>query len=173
MRWAEVAVAGRGGRWRCGLEWGAAEAPTVRTRLGHAMPIALTTDRPPADDILDLYDSVGWTAYTRDPDGLARAFDRSNFAVYAYTDNGLTGLARCISDDVSIAYLQDILVRPEAHRQGLGQALMKAVIERYVHVPKIMLLTDNRPQQLAFYSALGFQRIDGEPFNAFLRLPPR
>ncbi len=66
------------------------------------------------------------------------------------------GLARTVSDDVSICYVQDILVRPQAHRQGIGRALMQAVLTRYAHVMQQVLITDDGEAQQAFYRALGF-----------------
>ena len=103
-----------------------------------------------------LYDAVGWSAYTRDPDKLLAAFRGSSLVVEARADGHLVGIARCVSDDVSIAYVQDILVHPDRHRTGLGRALLGAVLERYAHVRQKVLLTDDREEQVRFYEAMGF-----------------
>lgn len=110
-----------------------------------------------AVEALELYQSVGWTTYTRDPDLLVRAIRNSSFVVTARkTDGQLIGLARAVSDDATICYLQDILVEPRFQGSGVGRQLLEAVQSRYRHVRQTVLLTDNEPGQRAFYEALGF-----------------
>ncbi|WP_234009128.1 GNAT family N-acetyltransferase [Deinococcus sp. NW-56] len=128
---------------------------------------------PDLPELLSLYASVGWTSYTRDPEALARALRQSGF-VWTARDGAsvLIGLVRGVTDDVSILYVQDLLVRPEWQRRGVGRALMEAVLERYAHVMQTVLLTDNRPDQLAFYRSLGFHNtrdLVNIPTNAFYR----
>ncbi len=127
--------------------------------------------RPAAADLVALYAAVGWTGYARDPDALERAVGGSSYVVTAHHDGALVGLARCVSDDVSIAYLQDILVAPSHQGQGLGKALVARCLERYRHVRQKVLLTDDRPEQLAFYARLGFtntRALQKTPLNAFV-----
>ncbi len=128
----------------------------------------------PLEAVVALYDSVGWAAYTRDPVGLQTALRNSTFIVSAWRGDQLIGLARALSDDVSIAYLQDILVRPEAQRGGVGRRLVQACLDRFAHVRTLVLLTDNSPAQLRFYAALGFKNtrdLVRQPLNAFVRMP--
>jgi GNAT superfamily N-acetyltransferase len=122
--------------------------------------------------VLDLYDSVGWTAYTRDPERLARALAGSSTVATATEDGDLVGLARVVSDGASIAYLQDVLVRPSAQRGGLGRRLVEAVLAPYADVRQKILLTDDEPAQKAFYESLGYRetRDFGEgTLRAFVR----
>ena len=125
-------------------------------------------------EVLALYESVGWTAYTRDPGVLARAIRGSSFVVTARTaDGGLVGLARAVSDDATICYLQDILVDPAFQKSGAGRALLDAVRKRYEHVRQLVLITDNEPGQRAFYEALGFTEgsdFRPEPVKVFAQL---
>jgi GNAT superfamily N-acetyltransferase len=122
-------------------------------------------------ELLSLYESVGWTAYTRDPELLTRAVRSSSFVVTARTEEGgLVGLARAISDDATICYLQDILVRPTFQGTGIGRALVEHVSARYQHVRQTVLVTDNEPGQRAFYEALGFtegSNFTPEPVRVF------
>jgi GNAT superfamily N-acetyltransferase len=123
-------------------------------------------------EVIDLYRSVGWTAYLSEPELLPAAMAGSSHIVVARVDAGLVGLARVISDSASIAYLQDVLVRPTHHRQGIGAALVRAVFGPYEHVRQKVLVTDDEPAQRAFYAALGWRSI-GEghpPLRAFVRL---
>lgn len=108
------------------------------------------------DEVLSLYDSVGWGAYTKEPDLLSQAIKNSSFVVSARTWNGkLIGLARAISDDATICYLQDILVHPDFQGTGVGRALFNDVKKRYEHVRQTVLITDDQPQQRAFYQSMG------------------
>ncbi len=115
-----------------------------------------TTKLPPGEQILSLYDSVGWSAYTDDPEVLIQALANSTFAVYAYDQQQqLTGLIRVISDNATICYVQDILVCPSAQRSGIGRALFDAVLQKFQHVRQLVLITDDMPQQRAFYESMG------------------
>ena len=132
-----------------------------------------TSDVPRAD-LVALYNAVGWVAYTRDPDALARATAASTYVVSLWDDDALVALARCLSDDVAICYVQDILVHPDYQRQGLGRRLMRHCLERFAHVRMTVLLTDDSEQQLRFYTALGFTNTRDLPFalNTFVRMRP-
>lgn len=130
----------------------------------------IASEIPALDELLHLYGAVGWTAYIRDPEGLARAFRQSSFVWTARSGGGeVVGLVRGLSDDVSLLFVQDVLVRPDWQRRGVGRALMKAVLARYPHVMQTALLTDDGPEQLAFYESLGFQNTRDLGLNAFYR----
>jgi GNAT superfamily N-acetyltransferase len=107
-------------------------------------------------EVLDLYTSVGWSAYTADPANLQAALNGSSTVVQALENSRLVGLARVVSDHASICYLQDILVRPEFQGRGIGRALAEKVLEPYAQVRQKVLLTDDEPGQQAFYEALGY-----------------
>ena len=116
----------------------------------------LTHNLPTQAELVSLYASVQWTSYTRDPEALEQAVRQSSFVVCARSDTTeLLGLARAVSDDVSICYVQDILVKSEAHRQGVGRSLLQAVLTRYAHAMQHVLITGDEPAQLAFYRSLG------------------
>ena len=116
-----------------------------------------SSDSVTDEEALSLYESVGWTTYTRDPVVLIRAIRESSFVVTARgPGRELWGLARAISDDVTICYLQDILVRPDIQRAGIGRALLEHVKAKYQHVRQTVLITDDQPAQRACYESLGF-----------------
>lgn len=123
------------------------------------------------ESLCELYDSVGWTVYTRDINELLAAIDGSDFLVIAQENDTLIGLARAISDDSSVVYIQDILVRPSHQGRRIGKGLIRAVLDRYEHVRQKVLLTDSRPEQLQFYASLGFKNtrdLVKTPLNAFV-----
>ncbi|MGO1974733.1 MAG: GNAT family N-acetyltransferase [Propionibacteriaceae bacterium] len=137
------------------------------------MPTCTLVDAAGLDraEVLRLYDSVGWTAYTDDPDTLHRALTGSHRLAVARADGVLIGLARSISDGATIVYLQDILVHPDHHRTGLGRELVTMILGQYPGIRQQVLITDNEPGQRAFYESLGFTEAhDMEPGSrAFLR----
>ena len=110
-------------------------------------------------EILNLYSSVGWTAYTDDPASLKAGFQHSLLTLAAYEGNTLLGVIRTVGDGQTIVYIQDILVLPEYQRRGIGTALVQAVLERFRDVRQIMLTTDNTPKTIAFYESLGFVQL--------------
>lgn len=108
------------------------------------------------NEILNLYSSVGWTAYTDDPASLQAGFQNSLLTLAAYDGDKLLGVIRAVGDGQTIVYIQDILVLPEYQRQGIGTALMQAVLECFREVRQIVLATDNTPKTIGFYESLGF-----------------
>jgi GNAT superfamily N-acetyltransferase len=110
----------------------------------------------PFADVLSIYESAGWTAYTREPERIKAALVGSSFVAVAFAAERLVGLVRAISDDVTICYVQDLLVHADAQRSGVGAALMDAVAKRYGQVRQHVLLTDDEPRQRAFYESVGY-----------------
>jgi GNAT superfamily N-acetyltransferase len=49
--------------------------------------------------------------------------------VYRTVDGIQVGFARAVSDGLSFAYLADVFVLPEARGNGLGEALVQAMVE--------------------------------------------
>jgi len=141
--------------------------------------ITLKTDHDiPFDQLVDLYNSVGWLAYTSDEQKpkLQEAINNSNHVVTAWSDERLVGLARCISDDVSICYLQDILIHPEFQRHGIGRKLLSNCLEHFAHVRMKVLITDDEERQKLFYESLGYKNtkdLKKVPLNAYVQITGR
>ena len=104
-----------------------------------------------ADEILSLYESVGWSAYTRDPQKLQRAFENSLLTLAAYDGHRLVGVIRVVGDGETILFIQDLLVHPDYQRKGVGSALMISVLAQFGHVRQIHLIPDDTPENTAFY----------------------
>ena len=110
-------------------------------------------------EILPLYASVGWTAYTDHPDVLRKGFENSMLTLAAYKGEQLMGIIRAVGDGHTIVFVQDILVFPAYQRKGVGTALLQAVLDKYSHVRQIELATDNTEKTVAFYRSMGFQEM--------------
>ena len=138
------------------------------------MPAVLTSEIPAGNELLALYDAVGWSAYTADPERLVRAMHGSHLVLCARNEatGSLVGLARTVSDGETIVYVQDILVTPDHQREGIGGALLDAVLEHYADVRQLVLLTDDEPGQRAFYESRGLTEahdMSPHPTRAFVR----
>lgn len=121
-------------------------------------------------EILRLYASVGWTAYTEHPDVLQKGFANSMLTLAAYDGERLVGIIRTIGDGNTIVFVQDILVLPEYQRKGIGTALLQAILDRYSHVRQIELATDNTEKTIAFYISMGFQEMSEFGCCGFMRV---
>lgn len=139
----------------------------ITLRTGHGIPF---------EQLVDLYNSVNWLAYTTGEAELKLqdAIRNSTYVVSAWSGNTLVGLARCLSDDVSICYLQDILIRPEYQQMGIGRRLLSDCLERFAHVRMQVLMTDDEERQKKFYESLRYRNtkdLKGITFNVFVRMP--
>ena len=109
-----------------------------------------------AAEILNLYNSVGWCSYTKKPKMLEHAFEHSLKTFGAHDGNKLVGIIRAVGDGYSVIYIQDILVRPEYQRRGIGRRLLQKFLECYPEVYQTVLSTDDTEKTNAFYRSCGF-----------------
>jgi ribosomal protein S18 acetylase RimI-like enzyme len=69
-------------------------------------------------------------------------------------------MGRILSDGVSDAYIQDLVVLPEYRKKGVGKQLVKKLVE-YCHSKNIRWITlIAEPNQDDFYSKLGFKTME-------------
>ncbi|WP_394937780.1 GNAT family N-acetyltransferase [Psychromicrobium sp. YIM B11713] len=123
------------------------------------------------EELLSLYHAVGWHAFDHAPGKLMEALRNSTAIAQARHQGQLVGLARVVSDRVSICFLQSLAVHPEFQRQGLGKALVEAIFEPFPLMVRA-LITGTEPAQRAFYESLGFndpEKTLPEPSTVFLR----
>ena len=128
--------------------------------LGRFDMVKITKERSVSiDDVLHLYQAVGWTNYTNQPQMLAQALTHS-LAIYLARDGEkIVGLVRLIGDDFSLVFVQDLIVLPSYQRQGIGSALMKQALADYKDAYQVQLATDESEKTLGFYRSLGFETL--------------
>lgn len=133
----------------------------------------LADEIPARGELLDLYGSVGWSVYTRDPERLERALAGSDLVATASDADGrLVGLARTVGDGTTICYVQDLLVRPDVQRGGVGRALVEHVRAGQPAGVLLVLTTDaggteDGDRSHPFYRSLGFAPHAEEGLAAF------
>ena len=111
------------------------------------------------DDVLHLYQAVGWTNYTNQLQMLAQALTHS-LAIYLARDGEkIVGLVRLIGDGFSSVFVQDLIVLPSYQRQGIGSTLMKQALADYKDAYQVQLATDESEKTLGFYRSLGFETL--------------
>ncbi|EIF40981.1 MULTISPECIES: GNAT family N-acetyltransferase [Streptococcus] len=111
------------------------------------------------DDVLHLYQAVGWTNYTNQPQMLAQALTHSLSIYLARDGEEIVGLVRLIGDGFSSVFVQDLIVLPTYQRQGIGSTLMKQALSDYKDTYQIQLATEESEKTLGFYRSLGFETL--------------
>ena len=111
------------------------------------------------EDVLHLYQAVGWTNYTNQPQMLEQALSHSLVIYLALDGDAVVGLIRLVGDGFSSVLVQDLIVLPIYQRQGIGSALMKEALEDYKDAYQVQLVTDQTERTLEFYRSMGFETL--------------
>ena len=111
---------------------------------------------PAMTDLLALYGSVGWTNYTNNPAMLEEAVKASLWQLAVYDEKELVAYIRLVGDGHSVLLVQDLLVRPDHQRQGIGRKLLEEALANFPNVYQRLLVTERSEKNLAFYQSLGF-----------------
>ena len=113
-------------------------------------------DIPAMTYLVALYSSVGWTNYTNNPTMLEEAVEASLWQLAVFDEEALVAYIRLVGDGHSVLLVQDLLVRPDYQRQGIGRKLLKEALTTFPHVYQRLLVTERSEKNLAFYQSLGF-----------------
>ena len=111
------------------------------------------------EDVLHLYQAVGWTNYTHQPQMLEQALSHSLVIYLALDGDAVVGLIRLVGDGFSSVFVQDLIVLPSYQRQGLGSALMKEALKDYKDAYQVQLVTEETERTLEFYRFMGFETL--------------
>lgn len=123
------------------------------------------------NEILRLYEAVGWTAYLSQPERIKPAFDHS-LCVLELCDeqDRLMGFVREVGDGETILHIQDLIVDPSIQNQGWGTLLLKTMSDRYPQVRQKILLSDDVAETLRFYRRLGWQLVTELHCQALIKI---
>lgn len=91
---------------------------------------------------------------TRDPERLRAAAENSHTVCSAYADGKLVGFGRALSDGAYQSAIYDVVVLPAYQNQGVGKAIMKALMEKIP--PGTLVLMHVAPGKQDFYRQFGF-----------------
>jgi len=91
------------------------------------------------------------------PDALATVFGNSMFTCFGYHDGVLVAAGRALADGLDCAYIADVAVHPDHQGRGLGQQVIRRLVELSQGHKKIILYAN--PGTEGFYAGLGFLRM--------------
>ena len=124
---------------------------------------------PDIEDLMKLYNDVGWSAYTGDRPRLKKAIKNSLKVLTAWDDDKLVGLIRVVGDDQTIIYIQDILVLQDYQGRGIGSHLLNRVLADYQAIRQVILMTEQTEKTIRFYEKCGMVKISDHNCIAFMK----
>jgi GNAT superfamily N-acetyltransferase len=111
-----------------------------------------TTDGIDWDELSELYRVA--PLGDKPPAWLQTVFGNSMFVRVVYAGDRLVGAGRGLADGADCAYLADVAVHPDHQGTGLGQALIRRLVDAASGHRKIILYAN--PGTEGFYRRLGF-----------------
>lgn len=108
------------------------------------------------EEILRLYTSVGWTAYTDCPDELKQGFAGSLLTLAAYEEDKLLGIIRTVGDGHTIVFIQDIWCFRNINAKGLVPPFCKLFWIDTAMCGKLSLQQTTPPKRLLFRNLWDF-----------------
>ncbi len=113
------------------------------------------------EEIRELYISAGWWSDgdDRNPHLIAEIISGSYCFCVAMDQGSIIGMARAISDGVSDAYIQDVTVRVDYRKKGIGSDLVRGIVEvlRRKGLTWIGLIAT--PMSCKIYWKIGFEEM--------------
>lgn len=101
----------------------------------------------------DLRESVGWNRMENEYNNPLMT---SYYHIAVYDKDKLVGYIDCLSNGVTDAYIQDLMIHPNYQRQGIGTDLMNKMIgylkEKYIYMISVVFEESLK----AFYEKFGF-----------------
>ena len=110
----------------------------------------------PVKALADLREAVGWNRMEREYQSpLLTSF----YHIAVYEGDKLIGYIDSVSNGVTDAYIQDLMVHPEFQSKGIGTELMRQMIahlkEKHIYMISVVYEESLRP----FYQRFGFYQM--------------
>lgn len=116
----------------------------------------------PVEAIVDLYKAGGW--WQEDPlwrEAIPKMIEGSFCFMVARSGERIVGMGRAISDGVSDAYIQDVVVLGDYRKRGIGRELVRRLTlfctERKIGWVGLIAEPGTEP----FYRSLGYGPLEG------------
>ena len=112
------------------------------------------------NDITTLYKDAGWWDDSYTTDFIPEMVKNSTIAIGVVHNNTLIGFGRAISDRVSDAYIQDVVVLSKFRGNGIGAKIISKIIDA-LHKKEIDWIgLIGEPGTENFYKRLGFATLE-------------
>lgn len=121
-----------------------------------------TISTPAAASLFDAADFPD-PDYRFSDDKIAKMIANSSIVVVAMEDDRLVGLCLCLSNFISICFLQAIAVSPDHKGHGIGKALIDKSRD-IAGGDGVTFVTVSTPEAIGFYENIGLERCR----NAFI-----
>jgi ribosomal protein S18 acetylase RimI-like enzyme len=115
----------------------------------------------------DALDAVDWNELSalyrkaplgdKSPERLKTVFSNSMFRRFGYEDGVLVAAGRALADGLDCSYICDVAILPSHQGRGLGDALVRDLVELSRGHAKIILYAV--PGKEGFYARYGFRRM--------------
>lgn len=106
-----------------------------------------------ASELSLLRESVGWNRMEKE---LSNLIMNSYCNIAVYDENELVGYIDCVSNGVTDAYIQDLMVNPKQQGKGIGTELMNRMIgylkDNHIYMISVIFEENLMP----FYNNFGF-----------------
>ena len=109
-----------------------------------------------APALAGLREAVGWNRMESE---YASPLITSYYHIAAYEENRLIGYIYCVSNGVTDAYIQDLMVHPAHQGRGLGTLLMERMIGALKEKRIYMISVVYDEPLKAFYDRFGFHQM--------------
>ncbi|VJD06018.1 GNAT family acetyltransferase [Streptococcus pneumoniae] len=109
------------------------------------------------EDVLHLYQAVGWTNYTNQPQMLEQALYHSLVIYLALDGDAVVDLIRLAGDGFSSVFVQDLIVLSSYQRQGIGSSLMKQALGNFKEAYQVQLATEQTEKNVGFNRSMSFE----------------
>ena len=104
-------------------------------------------------ELADLRESIGWNRMENE---YKNPLLTSYYHIAVYEKEVLIGYIECVSNGVTDAYIQDLMVHPDYQRRGIGTELMTIMInylkQKHIYMISVVFEENLKP----FYEKFGF-----------------
>ncbi len=142
---------------------------------GNPIRFIIGADAVKPEQLAELYKTVGWRfdaaegsegdAAGDDAGGegpaergplerLGRLIAGSSLVVTAWDGPALVGFGRCLTDGAFIGYVNNVAVRPQYWRRGIGRRLVEKLMAEY---PGVLFMVSANADVVPFFERLGFR----------------
>jgi GNAT superfamily N-acetyltransferase len=154
------------------LRFGEPVTARATSTSAKALPegVRLVERLPTVAEYEALVRAVGWARYTN-LEAAPAALQNTRYSVVAVEGDRAVGMARVVGDGATACFVQDVMVLPDRQRQGIGTALMGAVMGYFRRVtPRQSSIGLFTGRNLAgFYEQHGFEGPDTSLYGMYLK----
>ena len=116
----------------------------------------------PTEPIVALYESAGWWRESAAARATIAPMITGSFCFMVVTDGETTvAMGRVLSDGVSDAYVQDVVVLPNYHGRGIGGEVISVLTQHCMKHGIAWIGLVAEPGTVSFYESSGYQVMQG------------